>query len=402
MTTKLTTAVPRLGDRTLWSTLTCSAYLNHAGIAPLSDPARHAIERVIAESSQRGSLAFGQRVAERERLRSRLASLFGAREAEIALAPNTTYGLGQLALSIPWRSGDRIVVWRGEYPTNVTVFQRAAELFGLSLTFLPGSDLAADGGADLGTLTRELRRGGVRLCAVSAVQFQTGVRAPLAEIAALCHAHGAQLIVDAVQAAGAVPLDVRALGIDYLAAGAHKWLLGADGAGVLYVAAEHQQALRPAITGAMSYTGATDMLFAGPGHLSYERALRADAQVFEGGMFGSVACAAFDASVALILGLGVAEIYRHVNAYLDALEPAFIARGFTSLRLPDAARRSCTLSFRPPATHTAPVLAAALAERGVTCACPDGLLRLTPHWPNNVAELPRILDALDDALTLRA
>ena len=393
---------PRLGDRSLWSTLSATAYLNHAGIAPLSDPARRAMEHAIADSARRGSLAFGDRVAEREVLRSRLARLLGERESEIALMPNTTYGLGNLALALHWRAGDRILVWDGEYPTNVTVFQRAAELFGLSLTFLPTRDLSLLGGADLGALERELEKGRVRLCAISAVQFQTGVRVPIAEIAALCHAHGAQLIVDAVQAAGVVPLDVRALGIDYLAAGGHKWLLGADGAGVLYVAAEHLPTLRPPITGAMSYVGAMDMLVAGPGHLSYQRPLRDDAQVFEGGMFSSASYAALSASLELILALGVPEIHHHVNRYLDVLEPAFVARGFVSMRLPDAARRSCTLSLRPPAPHSAPALASALAERGITSACPDGLLRVSPHWPNHVAEISHVLAALDEALAAGA
>lgn len=392
---------PELGERALFRRLSCVAYVNHASIAPLSEPAYAAVVRVAADYAARGSLAFPERAAERERLRTQLATLLGAATREIALVPNTMYGLAQVALAIPWRRGERVLVWNGEYPTNVTVYQRAAELFGLTVTSLPTEDLLAPGGADLGRLERELRAGGVRLCAVSAVEFQTGVRAPLAEIAALCHAHGAEIVVDAIQAAGAVPIDVRAMGIDYLAAGAHKFLMGGDGAGVLFVAAEHLATLRPAITGAMSYGGALDMLLAGPGHLRYDRPLRDDACVFEGGTLGSAGCAALSASLALLLELSVPAIHHHVSCYLDALEPVFTARGFQSLRAADAARRSATLSLRPPADRTAPGLAAALGERGVVCACPDGLLRLSPHWPNGLDEVPVIAAALDDVLRAR-
>lgn len=394
----MTEPQPKLGDRSLWSTLSCAAYLNHAAIAPLSDPARSAMERVALDFAKRGSLAFAERAAEREQLRAGLALLLGAEPREIALVPNTMYGLASIALSMPWRAGERVLAFHGEYPTNVTVYQRAAELFGLSLTLLPTADFLAPGGADLGRLEQELRKGGVRLCAVSAVEFQTGVRAPLAEIAALCHAHGAELVVDAIQAAGVVPLDVRALGVDFLVGGSHKFLMGGDGLGVLYAAAEHMQKLRPAITGAMSYVGAMDMLLAGPGHLRYDRTLRDDARVFEGGTLSSASAAALHASLSLLLQLTVPAIHRHVNDYLDALEPVFTAQGFRSLRAPDLARRSATLSFTPPPGHTAPKLAAALAEQGVVVACPDGVLRLSPHWPNHRAEVPKVADALGRAL----
>lgn len=388
----------RLGDRSLFSLLTVEIYANHAGISPPSDPVREAAAAVLNELAGSGSLAFGAFVEQRERLRGKLATLLGAQAGEIALVPNTMYGLSTVALSIPWTRGDRIIAFCGEYPTNVTPFQRAAELFGLQLTLLPVSDFAASGGPDYSRLSAELARGGVRLCAVSAVQFQTGLRMPLREIAELCHGYGAELVVDAIQAAGAVPLDVRALELDYLVAGAHKWLMGTDGAGVLYARQECLAKLRPAITGNMSYVDGLDMLLAGPGHLRYDRALRSDAKVFEGGMLSSANCAALEASVDLLLGLGVAEIYEHVNAYHDLLEPQLTRRGFVSLRASDAARRSCTLSLQPPAAWPAPRLASVLGKRGIVCSCPDGLLRFSPHWPNAHAEVARIVSVVDDVI----
>src|SRR5262245_1296445 len=88
----------------------------------------------------------------------------------------------------------------------------------------------------LEALEGELLRGAVRLVAVSAVQFQSGLRMPLQAMSRMCHVHGAELFVDGVQACGVVPVDVRAEGIDYLACGSHKWLMGLEGAGFLYVA----------------------------------------------------------------------------------------------------------------------------------------------------------------------
>jgi cysteine desulfurase / selenocysteine lyase len=393
---------PRLGDRSLFSLLRARAYLNHAAISPASDPVRAAAQHAIDELARHGTAAFSARLAEREALREKLARLLGAAESEIALVPSTMYGLAALAVSFPWRAGDRVIGFAGEYPTNVSVWQSACERHGLSLTLLPLDDFARPDGPDLTRLERELAAGRVRMCAVSAVQFQSGLRMPLARIAELCHAHGAQLVVDAVQALGCVPLDVRALGIDWLAAGSHKWLMGLDGAGVLYGRRELIGELRPGVVGAMSHVDAV-ALFGAPGQLRYDRALRSDMKVFEGGMLSSVSISALDAALGLILTLGAAAIHAHVEAYLDALERELLARGFTSLRAPDLARRSGILGVRPPPLAAggggAADWVARLAGQGIACSSPDGVLRFAPHFANSLDEVPQIAAAIDALLS---
>src|SRR5690606_14112178 len=109
-----------------------------------------------------------------------------------------------------------------------------ARQFGLEVVMLPLTAFERSDAEGLAALERELVRG-ARLVAVSAVQFQTGLAMPLGAMAALCHQHGAELFVDGIQAMGVVPIDVGALGIDYLASGSHKWLMGTEGAGILYV-----------------------------------------------------------------------------------------------------------------------------------------------------------------------
>ena len=195
--------IPKLGDRSLFPELRSLAYLNHAAISPVSEPVRRAAQRALSDLAQAGSVAFPERLAERQALREDLAQLMNARSSrELAFVPSTLYGLGVLATSIPWRKRMRVIAFDGEYPTNVSVWQRACQQHDLALCMSPVSDFAHAAGPDLSALERELRRGDVQLCAVSAVQFQTGLRMPLERIAQLCHAHGAQLAVDAVQALG--------------------------------------------------------------------------------------------------------------------------------------------------------------------------------------------------------
>lgn len=390
-------SAPKLGDRSLFSTLTARAYLNHSGISAPADPVRAAIHAAADDLAARGAQAFMDWEQRREKLREQLACLVGGDAADIGFVPNTSTGLNHVAWSIPWQTGDRVVVVRDEYPSNVTPWQRVSERFGLQLEFIDVAPFAQPGGVDTTQLDAALARG-PRLVAFSAVQFQTGLRMPLEAIGRRCRERGVLTCVDAVQACGAVDLVGAAQHVDFLVSGAHKWLMAVDGAGFMHARPEAMRALHPAYTGAMSYVGATDMLFEGPGHLRYDRSLREGPAVFETGMVGIVAFAALGASVDLLLRLGIDAIFEHIQGYHDALEQPLMDRGFRSLRATDRARRSGILSFDPPTGMSAHELAPALCERGIVCSGPDGKLRLAPHWPNALTEVPVILDALDAEL----
>lgn len=390
-----------LGDRTLFPALRPVAYLNHAGVSPPSSAVRDAVTGLLDAYAGTGAGGVAAAVALRARLRERCARLLGVDASEIALTGGATHGVQAIALSLPWRDGDRIVLLAGEFPANVTPWQRAADRFGLEIELVPVSAFEAGDDEGMAALEAALRRG-ARLVATSAVQFRSGLRMPLRAMADACARSGAELFVDAIQALGVVPLDARALGVDYLATGAHKWLMGLEGAGFLYVRADRRPALRPALAGWLSHEDAVSFLTDGPGHLRYDRPLRRDAAVFEGGSSAALSQAALDASLGLLLDLGVAAIHEHVIRYLDRLEAALLARGFRSLRAPEPARRSGILSGLPPPGRSAPALRDALARAGVAVAIPDGAVRFAPHWPNDAdRELPAVVAAIDAALAVR-
>lgn len=394
---------PRLGDRSFFPDLEARAYLAHAAISPPSLVARRAVIGLLGDYARRGAGAFGSTLEQRDRLRAKLGALLNAQPGEVALVPNTSLGVTHVAMGFPFERGDRVLCFLTEFPANVTPWQRAAELYGLELAWVDADLARTDPARFLSEVEAACARG-VRLAAVSAVQFQSGLRMPLRAISDRVHAVGGVLFVDGIQACGSVPLDVEADGIDALASGGHKWLMGLEGAGMLYLRGELSRSMRPHLAGWLSHQDAFSFLADGPDLLRYDRPFRTDAGLVEGGAFSATGCVALEASVDVLTALGVANIHRHVNRYLDALERELVDRGFRSLRGASEAQRSCILGVLPPAGEgrDAPWWTRALSARGVVTSCPDGVLRFAPHWPNDIErELGAVTGALDEARSER-
>lgn len=393
---------PALGTRDLFPRLGARAYLAHAAVAPVSLPVEQAVARALADYAEHGVLALPRRIDERKGLRSQLARLIGARGDDIALSPGTTHTLSQLAFSLPWKTGDRLVLFRGEFPANVTPWLQAAEHFGLTPLWLdlpPWNTLRqTDATAWILERLEAVLRRGVRLVAVSAVQFQTGLRMPVEAMGRLCRAHGAELAVDAIQAAGAIPIDVEREGIDYLACGSHKWLLGIEGAGFAFVRPELAPKLVPRLAGWLSHTEGERFLLEGPGLLRYDRPFKTSAGLLEGGSQNMAGLAALEASTALLLELGPEAIFHHVQRYLDALEKALEELGLRSLRSSEPACRSCILSVELPDDLDGALVVSRLRDAGVVVSYPDGVVRFAPHFANSLEEIPSVVDALHRAL----
>lgn len=385
------------GSRSLFPSLQTNVYANHASLSPPSEPVRAAVNAVLAGYAEHGMAWYVEEVQRRARLRESLAGLIGTSEGSVGLVANTSAGIIDIAQGLPWRKGDRVLLFDGEFPTNVTPWQQAARRYGLELAWLVADDFRTDRDTALERLEVELKRG-VRLVAVSAVQFTTGQRMPLERMGELCKRYDTELFVDAIQAAGIVPLDVTAMGIDYLACGSHKWLMAPEGIGFLYVAPERAAALEPNMAGWLSHEDAFAFLTRAPGELRYDRPFREGALMAEAGTANTLGVAGLEASLQLIEQLGVDAIYRHVQSWHDALEPKLAELGLESARMQDPAGRSGILSFRPPEPSEAPDWVRQMGEQGIACASPDGWVRLSPHWPNSLEEVPRIVEAIDTIL----
>jgi len=177
-------------------------------------------------------------------VRARFARLIGAGEDEVALTYTTTEGVNTALFGLGLRPGDEVVTCNLEHnAVMVPAYEARRRLgTGLRIVRLPSRDETAATIADAFEQAMSPR---TRLVVVSHVSWNRGTRLPIAAICERAHARGALVCVDAAQSAGHVPVDVRALRCDILTMPGHKWLLGPDGAAMLYVRRDLIERLRP-------------------------------------------------------------------------------------------------------------------------------------------------------------
>jgi len=386
-----------MGDRSWFPMLASRIFLNHGAVSPPSKYVANAVQTVLDDYMAHGLGALPRWLSQRARLKEKLARLINAEAKDIGLVSCTTQGIIDISWSIPWRKGDRVVSFVGEFPANVTPWQQAAKCFDLEMVTLPLDGFSGDAAIGLEALEAELRKG-VRVVACSAVQFQTGLAMPLAEMGALCHRYGAELFVDAIQACGILPIDVSAQHIDYISCGSHKWLMGVEGCGFVYVSPKAVPHLVPRMAGWLSHENGLDFLFGGSGLLRRDRPVRKSADQFEVGAQNALGFAGLEAGLDPILELGVGNIHAHANQYLDQLEPLVREQGFISVRDPHPDRRAGILSVRVPAGTNLAQINHHLSAQGVATSTPDGLLRFAPSWPNALDEVPMVIAALNAAI----
>src|SRR5215467_10038695 len=195
-------------------------YFNHAAISPPPLPTIRAIEAQLKDVHENGSLNFRSWLAVKEDSRKLLASLLGARPAQVAFVRNTSDALSTVANGLKWRAGDNIVTFSREFPSNIYPWLRIRDVFGLEVRMCE----ELDGRIDLSEL-ESMIDDRTRIVAISHVQYASGFRTDLKRLGQVARRHDALFVVDAIQALGAVPTDVEAEFIDVAAGASHKWLL---------------------------------------------------------------------------------------------------------------------------------------------------------------------------------
>jgi cysteine desulfurase/selenocysteine lyase len=363
------------------------AYFDHAAVGAISEPARQAIVEWAEQAASEGDTVWPTWARRVEEIRAVAARMIGAASEEIALVKNTTDGISIVAEGFPWQAGDNVVTLANEFPSNqypwMNLASRGVETRRVEVD-TPGED-GVIGRVNLDRLATACDRR-TRMIAVSWVGYASGYRLDLDAVARLARDVGARLFVDAIQGLGVFPVDVARTPIDYLAADGHKWLLGPEGAGILYVRRERLDELRAIGVGWHSVAQGSDFT-------NISLTLKPSAQRFEGGSQNMPGMLALGASLELFASLtaefGRDAIARRVVAVADAACECLRDAGaqVVSDRTPEHA--SGIVSFAVPG-QDAEILRRKAAEAGIALSCRAGRLRISPHAYNDAADIERL------------
>jgi len=365
--------------RTEFPVTSACVYFDHAGVAPVSRRVAAAVEAFIADARDFGRLHYPAWEARAEVVRAAAARLINAAIEEVAFVASTSDGLSAIATALDWKPGDTVVAVDGEFPANVYPWWALGRL-GVKTRLAP----VVDGRLTVDAVAA-LIDDSTRVVSVSAVDFATGQRRPLAALAELCRRRDVLFCVDAIQALGALRIDVERDGIDALAADGHKWLCAPEGCGILYVSRRWLDRLMPQRIGWKSVVDSSR-------YLPYHFELKQDAQKFECGSLNFLAIYALGAALDLVADAGVDVIEQRVLAVTARLRDGLAAQGLALVSPDTTAERSGITTVRT--IEPADAVVRRLRSAAVLASPRGGGVRFSPHFYCNEDDVARCLDVL--------
>jgi selenocysteine lyase/cysteine desulfurase len=364
------------------------AYFDVAARALLPTCAREAVDRYLDSLMQDGGdkAAMFRSV---ESARARFATLIGAEPDEIAITKNVSEGLNIVATAFPWQPGDKVVLCADrEHPNNIYVWRHLVRRHGIEVTVVPSRDgqiVAEDLIAACDARTR--------MVSVSSVSFHPGLRVDLDALAEACAARDILLLVDGVQSAGVVHIDVGRTPLAAMAVSTQKGLLGLYGFGFLYCRRAWAERLDPVYLARFGVdlgdaheadVGATDFR------------LMPGARRFDLGNYNFAGAAAVDASLALLLSIGTQAIERHVTSLTRRMVEGLSEAGLTVIGAPFGPHFANMVTVAPSADDPdfTVRLEKALADEGVRLSIRRNALRFSAHCYNTEAEVDHVIDVV--------
>ncbi|MEB4781523.1 aminotransferase class V-fold PLP-dependent enzyme [Paenibacillus jamilae] len=367
--------------RQLFPVLSSHIHVGSCSQGAISRPVSAAIEeyhRSLLQHGHNGDLSM----ARLEEARGHFAKLIGAEPDEIAVLSSASEAIAGVATALPYVPGKEEIVYADtDFPTVGHIWQ-AQEMFRDHICCIPSTE---------GEVTLEQYEEHVTentaLIMVSHVNYTNGFQQDLKSIAHIAHRNQALLFIDAYQSAGMIPIDVKAMGIDMLVAGARKYMLGIPGVAFLYISKERIERFKPRLTGWLGQESASRFDIAHP-------VPAAGARRFETGLPSFISIFAANAALKLLLEIGVTNIQTYMNELLDFSIEYGRSKGL-HIRIPDEGGTLPSLL----AVEVADVSAVErrLRSRNMIVSARKDVIRVAPHFYNTAEEVRRVLDELGES-----
>ncbi len=355
-------------------------FFNHAGVAPIAARCGAAF-RTYAEQAERDAYMTGKWYKQAEHVRQSAARLINADPAEIAFAKNTSEGLAFVANGLAWKAGDEVISSAVEYPANVYPWMDLQQRLGIKHSMVAERDGRVTASDIFAAVTSR-----TRLIALSHVEYASGYRNDLATIGRFCRERGILLCVDGIQSCGVLPVDVRAMNIDFLSADGHKWMLGPEGLGIFYCRRE----LIPQVHPEVGWMNVINSIV----YEDFDLTFRADAKRFECGSYNIPGVLALGAVLDLLLEIGIDAIWARVFALTTLLANGLAEKGYSVFSPRETeAESSGIISFTSP-VHNHDAIVQSLEKQKIIIVQRIGRLRATPHFYQDESHIRALLDAL--------
>jgi selenocysteine lyase/cysteine desulfurase len=353
-------------------------FLNHAAQSPLPKPVADAVRKYAEDFSNFGDTSIEWNNGGK----TLFAKLIGAKPEEIALIENTSMGMNIAANVLHYPPGSKIVTTDLEYPSVVYPWLRRS--LGVKVHYVKnvsGKILLDD--------VEEAVDDKTVAVAVSHVEYVNGFRNNLRAISEIAHKHGAYLIVDAIQSAGAIPIDVKRDDVDFLATACYKWLLSPPGAGYLYVKGELIEKFEPPFVG---WASVKPEVFETIDFWDiWSLRLSETASRFEVGSPSFISFVGAAEALKMILNFGIENIEGRILKLTDYLIASIKNLGLELFTPEEKQYRSGIVLFKIQKPQE---LVAKLRQKGIVVSARAHGIRVSPHFYNTEDEIDKLVEEI--------
>ena len=373
-----------------WYPIEDATYLNFAAHAAIPRVALNAVQASVA-AKRRPHIVDDQSFFSVARsLRQKLATLIGASQDDIALTSGAGAGLATIAYALRWSAGDEVIIAGGEFPAHYATWKpmEARESIKLQITHPQGQFMQS--GDLIAAMTPR-----TRVISVSHVRFDDGSILDASSLAAACMSNGTLLVLDVSQSCGAIPMDVRSLGADFIVCAGYKYLLSPFGTGFLWVKPQNADLLRP---GPYNWLSQDVESFARLNYVDPRPARtlsRWDAA--EASSIYNFNLTVMEASLKFVLNATPTLIHDHsqslINYFFERLPDGC---GLASPR--QASHRGVFGCIEVGSRSNTESLYQTLRDERFVVALREGRIRIAPHLLNSTQDIDRLLVSLAKAL----
>lgn len=383
-----TSTSPRIDWRQEWFEFEDATYLNLAGQSPMPKVSLRAIQSAISDKKHPHHRTDSVFYEIPNRVRARIAQLIGAKPEEIAITTGASAGVMAVAYALDWKPSDEVITAAREFPLQYTIWKPMEERVGLKVKIVAPRDRFLDAEDLISSMTPN-----TRLVSVSLVRFDDGSLLDAKRVAEACHAQGILLLLDVSQCCGAIPMNVRELGADFLVCAGYKWLFGPFGTGFFWIKHELLGKVRPAPFYWMAITGSDNFAklnFADP--KPADSAKRWDAP--EWASHFNFNLVGLDASLEFVLGLGPEAVERHNRELIELMYQRLPKDRCVPASPMDATKRGPYGCFAARTPEKTAELYQKLRTENVIVSLREGNIRVSPHLYNTDRDIDRLISVI--------